>query len=382
MQLRKRCLGAMAVLLALAATASAQSPLKNPMTGKVDCKSINAIAFGPQGLLLIGDGKGRQLIAVETGDTTPMKWSKTEIKNIKEDLGGRLGTTGKGVEINKLSVNPASHKAYIAVRNLDNKSTDLILTIDGTGKIDEFRLDNVKYVAVPLPGESKVSNITYLAWGGDRVLVAGEATNETFGSRVLSINTPLGGESCSCISTETYHIGHGKWETKAPLRVVIPYVEDGKNYVVGSFTCTPIVKYPLDDLKDGAKVKGTSVIELGTGNTPRGMFTYEKGGKNYILMNQLRLGFGAKNPVGPSPYWVAKVDQSILRETGKINEKAIWRVSKKGKANEPLPESLPFVSVPADYFGVTHMDRLDRERALVVRTDDKGGFDMRVLQLP
>src|SRR5438445_5651215 len=139
MQLRKRCLGAMAVLLALAVTAPAQSPLKNPTTGKVAFKSINTIAFGPQGLLLIGDGNGKQLIAVDTGDTTAMKWSKTEIKNIKDELAGRLGATAKGIEISKLAVNPASQKAYLAVRNLENKM-DLILTIDGTGKIDEFPL--------------------------------------------------------------------------------------------------------------------------------------------------------------------------------------------------------------------------------------------------
>src|SRR5262249_12379837 len=195
MQLRKRCLAAMAVVLVVGVAAPAQSPLKSPMTGKVDCKSIQAIAFGPQGLLLIGDGKGKQLIAVETGDTTPMKWSKTEIKNIKDELAGRLGTTAKGIEINKLAVNPASHKAYVAVRNNDNKGADLILTIDGTGKIDEFRLDNVKYVSVPLPGDSKVNLITDVTWGGDRVLVAGQA-NETFGSKIVSIDTPLGGESC------------------------------------------------------------------------------------------------------------------------------------------------------------------------------------------
>src|SRR5262245_4783530 len=68
MQLRKRCLAAMPLLLVVGVAAPAQSPLKSPMTGKVDCKSIQAIAFGPQGLLLIGDGKGRQLIAVDTGD--------------------------------------------------------------------------------------------------------------------------------------------------------------------------------------------------------------------------------------------------------------------------------------------------------------------------
>lgn len=376
----KRCATSLAVVLAVAVAASAQSPLKNPSTGNPNVKSIDAICFGPQGLLLIGDSKGRQLVAVETGDTKVLSWSKNEIPGIKDQLAGRIGTTAKGIDINKMAVNPASQTAYFALRALDSK-TDLILTVDGGGKISEFRLDNVKHVVVPLPPEGKTPKITDVSWAGDRVLVAAQA-GETFSSRVLSVMSPIGSGGASVtFSTKTFHVGHNKWETQAPLRVVIPYEEDGKKHIVGSFTCTPIVKYPIEEVKPNAEIQGTSVIELGTGNTPQDMFTYEKNGKTYILMNQFRQ-FGKGNPVGPSPYWTAKVDQAILRETSKINENAIWRVAKKGKASEPLKESLPFVSVIPEYFGVTHMDKLDRERALVVQLNDKGVADLRVLQLP
>ena len=46
-----------------------------------------------------------------------------------------------------------------------------------------------------------------------------------------------------------------------------------------ALACTPVVRYPVDDVKAGAKVKGESVIELGSGNQPRTMIAYEKGGK-------------------------------------------------------------------------------------------------------
>jgi hypothetical protein len=377
----KRCAMSLAVVVAVVIAAPAQTLLKNPTTGNPNVKSVDAISFGPQGLLLIGDSKGRQLVAVDTGDTKPLNWTKTEVAGIKDQLAGRIGTTAKGIEINKLAVNPASHTAYFAIRGLDTKM-DMILTLDGSGKISDFPLDNVKYVAVPLPQEGKTAKITDIAWAGDRVLVAAQA-GETFSSRILSVIAPLGADKTGVtFSTKTFHVGHNKWETQAPLRVVIPYEEDGKKHVVGSFTCTPIVKYPLDDVKPNAEIKGTSVIELGTGNTPQDMFTYEKNGKTYILMNQFRGAFGKGNPVGPSPYWTAKVDQAILRETTKINENAIWRVKKGGKASEPLEDAKPFVSVIAEYHGVTHMDKLDRERALVVQLNDKGIADLRVLNLP
>ena len=65
--------------------------------------------------------------------------------------------------------------------------------------------------------------------------------NETFANKCFSIMAPLANDSqCGPFTTETYHVAHAAWETKAPIRTMMPYVENGKNYLVGAFTCTPI----------------------------------------------------------------------------------------------------------------------------------------------
>jgi hypothetical protein len=380
MQFRQQVLTVLGTCAALTlATLHAQaqsSPLKDAATGDPHVQSIEAINFGPGGLLLIGDGKGNQVVAVDTGDTTAVKWTGTEVANLRDQLAGRLGTAGKDIEIKKMAVNQASQTAYFAVRLLPTKK-DLVMTVDGNGKVKEFALDRVKFVAMPLPADQKLTSITGVTWAGDRILVTALA-KDTFANKCYSIMTPLAGDaSCGSFSTETYHVAHGQWETNAPLRTVMPYEENGKKYLVGAFTCTPIVKYSLEDMQSGARVKGVSVVELGQGNTPQYMFAYEKGGKKYILMNAMRMGQMQKNnPVGPSEYWAAKVDFNLLQETQMVNTKALRRTT--GKANTSDTDR---AQIATTFHGVVHMGQLDGERALVLRKDDKG-VNLQVLPLP
>jgi hypothetical protein len=299
---------------------------------------------------------------------------RTAIEKIDEKLAGRIGTTPKGIEILHLAVNPASGVAYIALRKQDDK-TSLILTVDGAGKIDEFALDNVKYARLALPAGAKapLDKVTDVAWAEDRVLVAGRA-NEEFASKIYSIAAPLEHDSNATISsTETYHVAHGRWETKAPMQTILPYQEDGKRYLVGAFTCTPLVKYPLDEIKPDAKVKGVSMVELGQGNVPQDMFVYEKNGHSYVLVNTVRR-FGKQ--FGNSPYWTARVDLDLLRDSEKTNTKAIRRLDATGK---PQTDQIKMVD---EYQGVVHMDRLDNDNALVLRTDSTGSWTLTPLALP
>src|SRR5262249_50689072 len=166
---------------------------------------------------------------------------------------------------------------------------DFIGTGDGKGKIQEYALDKVKFNRYKMPAEDKSGKIkvTDITFADGRILLAVQA-GQTFSSKIYSIDTRQDDAEPYWISTETFHVAHNKWETNAPIRTVIPYVENGKKYLVGAFTCTPIVKYSLDELKSGERVKGSSVVELGHGNTPLDMFVYEKGGKSYILMNNDR----------------------------------------------------------------------------------------------
>jgi len=356
-------------LLALAAPALGQQTtvLKTTAQGNPQIKSINAITFAPGGVLLIGDSVGAQLVAVDTGDITRKAWTTPSIAKFDEKLAARLGTTPKGIEIVKLAVNPASLTPYIAVRVLEGKK-NLILTVDADGKVNEFNLDNVKYARVKLDtGADKVALITDLSWADDRVLAAIQA-GKTFASRIVSVQTPLVNDSTTAaFSTETFHVAHNKWETMAPIRTVIPYEEGGKKYLVGAFTCTPLVKYSLSDLQAGAKVKGESVIEVGNGNEPRDMFVYEKEGKKYILMSTYRK-FG--KPFGTSPYWAVKLDFNVLAIKDKINQQAVRR---DVKANQYMVSA---------FDGVAHMDLLDRDRAMVVRNDGKGNVTLEAVPLP
>ncbi|MEI7686230.1 MAG: hypothetical protein WCL32_14495, partial [Planctomycetota bacterium] len=348
-----------------------------PIVGNPKLQSIESISFAPDGVLLIGDGRGAQVVAVHTGDVKPGGAAKILIADLTKQIGARLGTDAKGVEIIKLAVNPASERVYLAVRKLSNKQ-DLILKVDGD-KLEELPLENVKHQRFALPADDKapVVKITDVTFADGRILLAVQA-KEQFASKIYSIDTRQDDAAPYFISTETFHVAHARWETNAPIRTVIPYKEGGKTYLVGAFTCTPIVKYSLDDVKSGGRVQGKSVIELGNGNTPQDMFVYEKAGKSYILMNNFRMAkFHEKNPVGPSPYWTAKVEHGILTENEKVNEKALWRVG--AKANESKTDR---VSVAQDFHGVMMMDRMGADRAAVIRADNAGTLSLEVVPLP
>lgn len=360
--MKRSCSLSCLVLLGLAAFAQAEQ-------GNPKITSIEAIAFGPDGLLLIGGGA--RVVAVKTGDTKPSPWSKTEIGGIDGVLAGKLGLSAKDIEIRKLAVNPASRKAYVALQSLKNKA-NLILTIDGSGNVAEFPLDDVSYESYTLEApKTAITKVTDVIWAGGKIVAATQASDKFAGSRVFTIDPSKKGTRQ--ISTKTYHVGHKRWETSAPLRVLMPFLEGGRTSVVGSFTCTPVVRYDIEDAKEGEQIVGSSVLELGTGNTPRCMFSYQRDGKNYILVN---VGRNNRKPAFgfPSAYWVARVDGDLLKETTNINEKAPWRIGGKNLVGDR-------VQVAKDYFGVLQMDRLDGNRALAIM-EDKGGLALRALPLP
>jgi hypothetical protein len=372
--IRSLCLAA--GLLALAPFAGAADAVRNATTGTPKIKSIDVIRFAPGGVLLIGDGPGSQLVAIETGDVKPKAaWAAAaKVEKIDEKLAARLGAPAKAVEVKGMAVNPASQTVYFVVRKPADKKT-VLLTLDGTGEVAEFPLENVKHVAIPLPkGETApVTRITDLAWMGDRVLV-GAVASEEFASKVCSVPAPLDPKAAAVgFSTETYHVSHKKWETRAPMTALMPYEMNGKKYVVGAFACTPVVRYPIDDVQPNAKVKGESVVELGSGNQPRAMFAYEKGGKAYVLMNTFRFHHKTK-PFGWSPYVTFKMDLGLLGEGEKLNEKAVHRLTAKETADR-------IVIVP-EFEGTVHLDKLDKDRALVVREEKDGGQTLAVVPLP
>lgn len=365
-----KSLACLSFVLVLAAAAPANEVVATTVTGDPGLRSIEALGFAPGGILLVGDGRGSQIVAITTGDTKGAKAIAAKTTGIDQKLAAKLGATAKEIEIVAMAVNPASGRAYFSVRRQSDK-THVLLTLDGSGEIADFPLKDVEHARIPIPkGEqAAITKVTDVAWAGGRVIAAGQA-NEEFGSKIVVSPGPIKHNAESQVfSAETYHVSHGRWETKAPMSVILPFEENGKLYIVGAFSCTPIVKYPIDELKPGAHVKGVSMVELGSGNKPIDMITYEKDGKPAILINTHRF-FHEKSPVGPSPYWAARFDREILAGSEKVNEKAVRR--EKGDTK---------IAVVETFHGVVHLDLLDAKNALALRkTAD--GFDLEPIALP
>ena len=121
--------------------------------GNASVQSINALAFGPDGILFIGDSKEGAIIAIDTKDkTVAEKATAVEIKNIDQKIAAALGTETKNIRILDLAVNPLSKKVYVAVQNIDGNSVLLVLEGD---KIQPVSLNDIQHSRIAinnLPG--------------------------------------------------------------------------------------------------------------------------------------------------------------------------------------------------------------------------------------
>src|SRR6516225_6097219 len=116
---RNRYQFAVISLLAMTLTgvlARADDPAASLKPGNPDVKSAGPLAFGPDGILFVGDTKGAALFAIDTGDRTANENKHAVAIN---DLGGKiaaaLGTDSKNVAIKDLAINPLSGNIYLSV---------------------------------------------------------------------------------------------------------------------------------------------------------------------------------------------------------------------------------------------------------------------------
>jgi len=140
----------------------------------------------------------------------------------------------------------------------------------------------------PAKGKSSQDVITHMAYLKGRLLVAG-MSNEKFASNLRSISFPFD-KTDKGSSIEIFHGAHGNFETRSPIRVFATYQIGGEDNLLAAYQCTPLVKLPVNSLKPGEKIKGTTVAELGNGNKPLSIIVYQKGGKDYALVANSRRG--------------------------------------------------------------------------------------------
>jgi len=350
-------------MLAIAMFATAGfAQLTNSLTvGKADMKSAGALAFGPEGILFVGDSTGGVLYAVDTQDRTAGR-APAEIKGLNTKIAALLGTQADQILVNDLAVNPISKKMYLSVaRGRGPTATPVLLRIDATGKIEELGLGNLKHskvslTALPAPDaarNARAEAITDLAFVDGKVLVAG-LSNEEFSSNLRSIAFPFQA-AANGASIEIWHASHGRFETNSPVRTFVPYRIGQEQNILAAYTCTPLVKIPVSSLQAGAKVKGTTIAELGSGNRPLDMIVYSKGGQDYILMNNNNRGVMkmATNGLGSLPAITAPVP-----DTAGVKYETIAALK-----------------------GVQQLDKVDDTNAVILSLTD-GSLDLATIALP
>jgi len=289
----------MAVGRASAAEADLTSSLKK---GTVELKSAGPLAFGPQGILFIGDPKTATIHALDTGDrSAPETKDRPKVEGIDGKVASLLGVEAEDVQIKDLAVNPISGTTYLSVaRGKGPTAAAVLLSLTRAGKLAEVPLKDVKTASAAIPnapkdqepakggrgfrGNPRLEAITHMAYFKGRVLVAG-LSNEEFSSKLRSIPFPFDEtEKGKGTSIGFYHGAHGKFETTTPIRVFATYKIGDEDHLLAAYQCTPLVKIPVSQLKAGEKIKGTTVAELGNRNRPLSMIVYNKGGKDYVLM--------------------------------------------------------------------------------------------------
>ena len=312
--------------------------------GKVDLKSAGALAIGPDGILFVGDTLGARIVALDVDDRTASKAAANlEIKGVNEKIAAMLGTAADQILIQDVVVNPVSKNVYIAVqRGRGADAAAVILRADNSGKLSDS----------PSADRQRMEAITQLKYVDGKVLVAG-LSNEEFSSSLRAIPYPFQAADKGA-GIEIWHGSHGRFETNAPVRTFVPYEINGEKSILAAYTCTPLVRIPVSDLKAGNKVKGTTIAELGNRNKPLDMIVYTKGGKHYILM--------------------ANSSRGVMKLSGDHLE-----------GFQPITKQTEVAGVPyetlTDLKGVQQLDKYDETRALVLMGEG-ASLDLRTIALP
>jgi hypothetical protein len=349
----------LAALVLAAGTATAADADNGLKKGKVELKSAGPIAFGPDNILLVGDPSAAAVYAIDTGDQKGDAAGAIKIAKVDAEVASLLGTTADKILVAGIAVNPTSGNGFLFVsRGKEPDAPGAIVKVDRKGKLTVLNLDEVKFGKANLANASEKQRkeaITNLAFVKGKVYVAG-LSNEQFASTLRAIPFPFAATDKGT-AIEIYHGAHGAVETKAPVRTFVAYDIGGETNLLAAYTCTPLVRLPVSDLKPGVKVRGTTIAELGNRNKPLDMIVYRKGGKDFILMANSSRG-------------VMKIPTEGIEKIEGIT-KPIKGGGTAGLTYETIKELK----------GVEHLAKLDKDSALLLIRSE-GGLSLDTVPLP
>jgi hypothetical protein len=277
-------------------------------------RSAGPLTFSPDGVLFVGDSKLGAVFAFETGcGQAPAALDPFLFESIDEKIAGTLGVTAKRLVMNGMAVHPVTREPYLSVgvSNGDRLEPAVVsVSLDGevhpfdlsSSNVTVHRLSDVpdedktfqsRAGTFPLPPAAffeekartplRSMTIVDLKFHAGEVFVAG-VSNQEFSSTLRRIPYPFTG-AASETQLEIYHVAHGIYETRAPIRAMQFATIDGEDTLIAAYACSPLVTIPVPELKHGAKVTGKTIGDMGNGQ-PISMVAYRDGdGEKLFITN-------------------------------------------------------------------------------------------------
>ncbi len=269
-----------------------------------------ALEFSPNGTLFVGDNIGGAIYAfsIKSGQA-PSKPTPINVNNIDIRVASILGVGPNAIEINDMAVHPVTQEVFLSVtRGYGLNAQPAIVKVDGKGDLRNINLSHLKFTKQSLknfPDDSKafqargmmgppsakdiikaetpmsVLAILDIVFHKNELLIAG-ISNEEFSSTLRRVPYPFTGKQ-SASQIKIYHIAHDQYETRAPIRSMVVKNINGQDQLIAAYTCSPIVMLPLAQLKDGAKVTGKTIGDMGNGQ-PIDMVSYSMQGNEFLFI--------------------------------------------------------------------------------------------------
>jgi hypothetical protein len=289
--------GLSASVAASAPTGSASGPLR----------SAGVLTFGPDSVLFVGDIIGAKIhaFALRDKDLTSQTdlisgnfhnfEGRDHVVGLDQKLAVLFGTTTDKIVINDMAVHQATQQIFFSVER--GRGTDAIPAVVKVnhGQLEILELDSIPHSQISIPNEpdakdmlefepQQVYAITDVKYYNGEIFVTG-ISNQRFASTVYRIPYPFNSKMATC-TVEIWHPVHGEFETRAPIIRHVIRELNGEPYLFAVYGCTPLVRFPLSALKDGAHVRGDVIGELGYGANPLDMLTFTSpaDSKDYLLV--------------------------------------------------------------------------------------------------
>jgi hypothetical protein len=280
--------------------------------------SSGAIAFAPDGTFFVGDSKRGAIWAYppraqgQVSEVMPFLFA-----DIDQRIAELLGVGTRQLTFNGLAVHPLTREPYISLGVKVRGGIEpavVVVSLDGAivsydlkdplatvhaltnlpdpdktfrSRAGEWPVPSSEYYEEKARTPMRSMAIVDIKFHNGELFVSG-VSNQEFCSVLRRVPYPFKGTSGET-HLEIFHVAHGIYETRAPIRTMQFATLDGEDTLIAAYACSPIVTIPVRQLVDGTTVRGKTIGDMGNGQ-PISMVAYRDEGEDRLFITNLGRG--------------------------------------------------------------------------------------------